>query len=49
MHELYELREAFHHDEGKLQRYQKLCGEYVNGKVTAAVFHDCSMNVRAIS
>ena len=49
MRELYELREAFHHDEGKLQRYQKLCGEYVNGKVTAAVFHDCSMNVRAIS
>ena len=44
-----ELREAFHHDEGKLQRYQKLCGEYVNGKVTAAVFHDLSMNVRAIS
>ena len=44
-----ELREAVHHDEGKLQRYQKLCGEYVNGKVTAAVFHDCSMNGRAIS
>ena len=49
MRELYELREAFQHDEGKLQRYQKLCGEHVNGKVTAAVFHDCSMNGRAIS
>ena len=49
MRELYELREAFHHDEGKLQRYQKLCGEYMNGKVTAAVFHDCSMNVCANS
>lgn len=41
-----ELREVFKNDEGKLQRYQKMCGEYVHGKLTAAVFHDLSINVR---
>ena len=40
-----ELREVFGHDEGKLERYQKLCGQFIHGKVSCAVFHDLSLNV----
>lgn len=40
-----ELNEVFGHDEGKLERYQKLCGQFIRGKVSCAVFHDLSLNV----
>ena len=40
-----ELQGVFGHDEAKLERYQKLCGQFLHGTVSCAVFHDLSLNV----
>ena len=40
-----ELKQVFKGDQGKLDRYLKLSGEFVNGTVSAAVFHDTSLNL----
>lgn len=45
---LKELREAFHGDESKLERYQNLCGEFLRGSISAALFYDISINVRKV-
>ena len=40
-----EMKQVFKGDQGKLDRYLKLSGEFVNGTVSAAVFHDTSLNL----
>lgn len=43
-----ELRRVFKGDAAKLDRYLKLSGEFVNGTVSAAVFHDTSLNLLGV-
>ena len=40
-----ELKRVFKGDQAKLERYLKLSGEFVNGTISAAVFHDTSLNL----
>lgn len=40
-----ELLKAFDGNKEKLERYQHMCGEFLKGNISPAVFHDMSINV----
>lgn len=43
-----ELLDAFRGDAARLDRYQKLTGEFLRGAVSAAAFYDVSLNVGVV-
>lgn len=40
-----ELLKAFDGNKEKLERYQHMCGEFIQGTISPAIFHDMSINV----
>lgn len=44
-----ELLKVFDGNEEKLERYQHMCGEFLQGNLSPAIFHDMSINVRFVS